>query len=124
VASEPRPQVAYGAAPAAAAPPPPTYPAPVADGPGNAPSDDKPFRPYWRALLVWGVIVIVVGWVILYAGLHQAATDVGNGYFSDSNAGSDGAEVLAGTLLAFCGSVMLIPGLIGWGIHASGLTRR
>jgi hypothetical protein len=84
-----------------------------------------PYRPYWVGLLIGGVIASVVGWLLVIAGLHSAATDVANSLGGSSSGSSDaGGELVFGILLAGLGGLLLLPGIIGWGIHASGLTRK
>jgi hypothetical protein len=79
------------------------------------------YRGYWKALLVWGVIASVLGWIALYNGVSSAANDLSN--YGDSSSNGDGGLVVLGGLLLGVGGLLFLPGVIGWGIHASGLTR-
>lgn len=84
-----------------------------------------PYRPYWAALLLAGVVASVVGWLLVLAGLHSTANEVANSFNGTSTSGSSaGPELAGGVALAAMGSLLLLPGIIGWGIHASGLTRQ
>lgn len=77
---------------------------------------------YWRSLLVLGAVLCFMS-----AGLFQTwtASDTANtvnGLYV-VNVTRDGGYLTGALLTLLVGQMLLIPGLIGWGIHASGLTR-
>jgi hypothetical protein len=79
-----------------------------------APTQDAP---YWKKLLGWGVCIEVLSGVFTVIAANQATDDFGQS--SDS-----GGLIFFAVLIGGVGAVLLIPGMIGWGIDAAGLAVR
>jgi hypothetical protein len=84
---------------------------------------EQRYRGYWRALLFWGVALSAVGYGLIGAWVASTASTVDYLNSTTSSNGSHGAEGGFGFFFAGLGGILLLPGIIGWGIHASGLTR-
>ena len=94
-----------------------TTPEPIPSNTGSGTS----YRGYWRALLFWGVVLSAIGYGLIAD--WESSTTSFDYLNSTGTSGRSGAEAGFGFLIAALGGLLLVPGMIGWGIHASGLTR-
>lgn len=70
-------------------------------------------KPYWKALLGWGVGLGFIGGALFGFYASQRSTNYGH---------ASPVMLLAALVFVLAAQVVLIPGLIGWGIDAAGGT--
>ena len=73
---------------------------------------------YWKRLLKAGIFLNFLAGIMVFASAYKAgqATDY-------STTGYDHGLLALAVALGAIGQVLLLPGIIGWGIDSSGLTR-
>jgi hypothetical protein len=78
---------------------------------------------YWRGLLAVGAVLTVVAAVCLAVYEHGTAQQVVLSGVQYSLSQRKGGWLDAALFFGAAGELFFLPGVIGWGIHASGLTR-
>ena len=72
---------------------------------------------YWKKLLRAGILLNFLAGVLVYASATKASTTTDYG-----TTGYDGKLLALAIAIGAVGQILLLPGIIGWGIDASGLT--